>query len=125
MLNVASIGAYQPSPGYATYSAAKSFVLNHGEALNYELRDTNVSCTVLSPGVTKTEFFDVSGQAGALTRFQRLTMMESEEVARVGLRAMFKRRASVLPGLINRMLALGSQLLPRRLVTAVAHRLIG
>mgnify|MGYP006285031263 FL=1 len=124
VLEIASIGAYQPSPGYATYSAAKSFVLNYGEALNYELRDTKVSCTVLSPGVTRTEFFETSGQGEDLTLFQRLTMMESADVARVGLRAMFKRRASVLPGFVNRLLALGSKLLPRRLVTAVAYRLI-
>jgi short-subunit dehydrogenase len=38
ILNIASIGAYQPSPLYASYSAAKSFVLNFTEALSYELR---------------------------------------------------------------------------------------
>jgi hypothetical protein len=32
ILNIASIGAYQPSPLYASYSAAKSFVLNFTEA---------------------------------------------------------------------------------------------
>ncbi len=35
ILNVASIGAFQPTPSYASYSAAKSFVLNFTEALNY------------------------------------------------------------------------------------------
>jgi uncharacterized protein len=34
ILPVASIGAYQPSPLYTTYSAAKSYVLHFGEALN-------------------------------------------------------------------------------------------
>jgi hypothetical protein len=124
ILQIASIGAYQPSPEYATYSAAKSFVLNYGEALNYELRNTNVSCTVLSPGVTRTEFFEASGQGEDLSLYQRVTMMKSADVARVGLRAMFNRRASVLPGFVNQMMALGSKLLPRRLVTAVAYRLI-
>ncbi len=124
ILQIASIGAYQPSPEYATYSAAKSFVLNYGEALNYELRDTNVSCTVLSPGVTRTSFFETAGQGEDLSLYQRVTMMESAEVARVGLRAMFRRRASVLPGFVNQVMALSSKLLPRRLVTAVAHRLI-
>src|SRR5512146_2868283 len=38
ILQVASIGAYQPSPSYAAYSAAKAYVLSLGEALNYELR---------------------------------------------------------------------------------------
>ncbi len=56
ILQIASIGAYQPSPTYASYSAAKSYVLYFGEALNYELRNTGVSCTVISPGITDTEF---------------------------------------------------------------------
>lgn len=60
ILQVASIGAYQPSPLYASYSAAKSYVLNFGEALDYELRGTGVRCSVVSPGITATEFLTVS-----------------------------------------------------------------
>ena len=48
VIQVASIGAYQPSPSYAAYSAAKSFVLSFGEALSYALRGSGVNVTVLS-----------------------------------------------------------------------------
>jgi short-subunit dehydrogenase len=34
VLNITSTGAYQPSPFYASYAAAKSFVLSFTEALN-------------------------------------------------------------------------------------------
>lgn len=122
ILQIASIGAYQPSPTYATYSAAKSFVLHFGEALNYELRHTNVSCTVLSPGVTATEFLQVAGQEP--NWFQRLTRMESPEVAKIGIESMFKRRPSVVPGAINTLLVWANRLFPRRLATAVSHRLM-
>jgi short-subunit dehydrogenase len=70
ILNIASIGAYQPSPLYASYSAAKSFVLNFTEALSYELRGSGVTATALSPGIVATEFLQVSGQR--TTRYQRL-----------------------------------------------------
>jgi uncharacterized protein len=70
VLNLASVGAYQPSPTYASYSAAKSFILNFTEALSYELRGTGVRATVLSPGIVATEFLAVSGQQP--TRYQRL-----------------------------------------------------
>ena len=69
LLLVSSIGGYQPSPTYASYSASKSFVLNLGEALNYELRKTGVGVTVVSPGITTTEFLKVSGQRLSLPAY--------------------------------------------------------
>jgi short-subunit dehydrogenase len=119
VLLVSSIGAYQPSPTYATYSAAKSFVLYFGEALSYELRQTNVKVSVLSPGVTATEFLQVAGQKPTL--YQRLQMMPSERVARIGIDAMLKGTPSKVPGLSN---ALPVQLLrvtPRRMAAAIAN----
>ncbi len=123
ILQVASIAAYQSSPSYAGYAAAKSYVLHYGEAINEELRGSGVSCTVLSPGVTKTEFLEVAGQR--MTLFHRLTIMESERVVRVGLRALLKRRASVVPGLANKVAVSLNRLMPRRAVVRVVRRLMG
>ncbi len=118
LLQVSSIGAYQSAPTYASYAAAKSFVLHHGEAIGYELRGTGVSVTVLSPGVTATEFLGVAGQKP--TAYQRLSMMESERVVRVGIRAMLRRRMSVVPGFFNAFSVWLNRLLPRRLVVRIA-----
>jgi uncharacterized protein len=122
ILQVASTGAFQPTPTYAAYAAAKSYVLSFGEALHYELRQTGVSCTVLCPGVTRTEFFDVAGQP--LTAYQRSTMMDSAAVARVGIQAMLQKRSSVVAGWLNSVFALGTRLLPRQVLAAMAHRLM-
>ncbi|MBO9540771.1 SDR family oxidoreductase [bacterium] len=122
ILQVSSIGAYQPTPTYASYSAAKSFVLSFGEALNHELKGTGVSCTVLSPGVTATAFLEVSGQAP--TFYQRLAMMRSPEVTRIGLQALLRRQSSVVPGLLNAVTAWSTRLMPRPFAAAVAHRLM-
>lgn len=119
ILQVSSIGAYQPTPTYATYSAAKSYVLNFGQALNYELRNTGVSCTVVSPGVTRTEFLEVAGQRPSL--YQRLAMMESDEVARIGVQAMFKRKMSVIPGLFNKLTIWSMRFVPDRVKAALAY----
>ena len=118
VIQVASIGAYQPSPSYAAYSAAKAFVLSFGEALSYELRDTGVKVTVLSPGVTRSEFLAVAGQRTTL--FQRATMMSAERVAEVGLRAVLRGRPSVIPGLVNRATAFSLRFIPRRAQAALA-----
>jgi short-subunit dehydrogenase len=122
ILLVGSTGSFQPTPTYAAYSAAKSYVLSFGEALHYELRHTGVNCTVLCPGVTRTEFFEVAGQQ--MTWFQRLTAMESADVARIGLRAMLKGRSCVVAGRMNAFIAWGTRLLPRQFLTAMADRLM-
>lgn len=122
VLQLASIGAYQPSPLYASYSAAKSFILNWGEALAWELRETGVRCTVLSPGITATEFLAVSGQRA--TPYQRLMMMRSRDVARIGIDSMLQGRPSVVPGRLNALTVWSNRLLPRRVATAVVGRLM-
>jgi len=43
IMQIASTGAYQPTPTYAAYAASKAYVLSYGEALNYELRGSGVS----------------------------------------------------------------------------------
>ncbi len=122
ILQIASIGAFQPSPIYATYSAAKSFVLYFGEALHYELRKTKVKCTVLCPGVTRTEFLQVAGQSPTL--YQRLTMMDSPAVARIGLEAVLRGRASVVAGRFNALMAFLTRFTPRSLAAAMAYRMM-
>lgn len=122
ILQVSSIGAYQPTPTYATYSAAKSYVLNFGEALNHELRHTNVSCTVVSPGITDTEFLEVSGQKPSL--YQRLMMMESGTVARRGIDALIKRKSSVVPGWINKITVFSLRFLPRKATVILSNLLM-
>ena len=118
VIQVASIGAYQSTPSYAAYSAAKAFVLSFGEALSYELKDTGVKVSVLSPGVTRSEFLAVAGQRTTL--FQRATMMPAERVAEVGLRAVLRGRPSVIPGFVNKLSAFSLRFMPRRAQAAMA-----
>jgi hypothetical protein len=115
ILQVASIGAFQPTPHYAVYAAAKSYVLNFSEALHYELRGTGVTCTALCPGTTRTEFFDAAGHQ--LTAWQQAVMMDSADVARIG-------RSCVVAGRLNSLLALATRFLPRQLLAAIACRLL-
>ena len=119
-LLVASTGAFQPTPTYAAYSAAKSYVLNLGEALHREWRKAGVQCTVLCPGVTRTEFFAVAGQQ--LTLYQRLMMMESRAVARTGIEALVRGRSCVVAGAFNALFAWATRLLPRQVLARMAAR---
>jgi short-subunit dehydrogenase len=120
ILQVASNGAFQPTPTYASYAAAKAYVLSFGEALAYELRHAGVSCTVLAPGVTDTSFREVAGQRTTL--YQRLVMMQSRDVVRIGVEAMLERKSSVVPGWANVVAAWGTRFLPRQWSAALAYR---
>ncbi len=122
ILQVASIGGYQPTPAYAAYAAAKSYVLHFGEALNRELKGTGVHVSVLSPGITRTEFLDVAGQKPTL--YQRLFMMPSRPVAKRGLKALARNTPSVIPGVLNKLMAQSLRIMPRRLQTSVAYQLM-
>lgn len=122
VLQVSSIAAFQPTSLYATYGAAKAFVLAYGEAINHELRRTGVSCTTIAPGITATEFLRVAGQRP--TFYQRLVMMRSPDVARIGIEALLAQRPSVVPGRLNAVSAWSNRLMPRRLSTALAGRLM-
>jgi len=119
ILQVSSIGAYQPTPTYSIYSAAKAFVLLFGEGINFELRRKGVKVTVLSPGVTVTEFHEVAGQTYNL--YHKLTKMQAPRAAREGLNALFRGKPSVVPGVLNAVFAWSNRLVPRRLQALVAY----
>jgi short-subunit dehydrogenase len=122
ILLVASTAAFQPTPLYAAYAAAKSYVLYFGESLHHELRPSGVVCTVLCPGVTRTEFFDVAGQE--LTMYQRLAAMNSADVVRIGIRAMLNKRSCVVAGWINAAIAGLTPLFPRQFMAEMAGRMM-
>lgn len=122
ILLVSSIGAYQATPTYAAYAATKAYVLLFGEALHEELKRLGLTVTVLSPGISATSFLAVSGQRATL--YQRLLMMKSAAVAQIGLRALDRGRASIVPGWLNTLTAWGNRFLPRLVQRRVAYQLM-
>ena len=56
VINIASLGAFQPLPGSAVYGASKAFVLSFSEAIRTELRGSGVTVTAVCPGPVRTEF---------------------------------------------------------------------
>lgn len=124
ILNVASLAGFQPGgPGMAAYYASKSYVLAFSRALARELRGSGVTVTALCPGPTHTEFEAVSG-AGRLRMFRWLPPMAASEVAVAGLRAMRAGRVTAIPGLLNKLLAFGGELPPRRIALEINRFLL-
>ena len=116
ILNTASSAAYQAIPGLALYAASKSFLLSFSRGLHQELRNKNVSVTCLSPGATDTDFV-VRAQLGAKgLKAASQVNMTPEAVAKIAVKAMFRKKPEVIAGTINKLGAVMSWLLPKSLV---------
>jgi short-subunit dehydrogenase len=123
VLNVSSIGAYTPSPSYATYAAGKAYVRDFTEAVSYELRNTPVRVCSLCPGGTLTEFHLASGHS--LPAFMRATFMTSDRCAAIGLSALFRGRRNVVAGVANKLAMFWTRFVPRYLILVISAVTMG
>lgn len=123
ILNLSSVAGFQPVPMFNVYSATKSYVLNFSEALNEELKDTEVSVTTLAPGATITEFQARSGLDIKKT-YLPITLT-AEEVVAAGIEAMEKRKSLKIAGALNFMSTFTTRFAPRALVTKISKFMMG
>jgi short-subunit dehydrogenase len=123
IINIASTAAFQPTPLLATYGASKAFVLNWSLALREELKSSGVQVLAVCPGPTSTGFGARAGvRSGSVPGGQGQT---PDDVVKISLRALAARRAVVVCGWKNRIVATFASLLPKTWTSALALRVIG
>lgn len=127
LVNVASMAAYTATPVMSVYGATKAFVLSFTEALWVESRGTGLRVMALSPGATRTEFFDVVGSEKASGGSRLRT---AADVVATALKALDRRTtpAGVIVGRGNRLTAfvarhfmsrtVGAKIIARMVATA-------
>ena len=117
IVNVSSIGGFQPVANNATYSATKAFVTSFTQAIHEEVRGKGVSVVTLTPGFTRTEFQERGGfrQDGPGFLWQ-----SADEVADVALAALDKNKPIAVPGVPNKVAAVAVHLAPRAVVRRIA-----
>ena len=122
LINVASNASYQPVPFMAVYGATKSFVRSFTEALWFETRESPLRVIALSPGSTKTEFFDVMGSEVAVGGYQQ----EADAVVASVIKALDRRSPGpgVIPGFVNRAMVAAGKLVPQRVLVTATGRLM-
>jgi uncharacterized protein len=123
ILNIASTTAYQSVPGFSVYAASKSFIKSFTRSLNFELKDTNVSVTCVSPGGTDTEFARVADVSKAALKAADKFNMTPEAVAMIAVNAMFNKKTEVITGFINKVGAFLSWLLPQKFIEANLYKI--
>ncbi len=121
VLNVASIAAFQPVPGLATYAATKAYVLSLTESLAEELRDSGVTVTALCPGITATAMLTGAAAHNAgLRRLPGFVIGEADAVAAEGYRACMAGEVIAVPGAVNQAAVLAARATPKWLLRRIA-----
>jgi hypothetical protein len=119
ILNVSSTAAYQAVPTLSLYSASKSFILSFSRALRYELKSTSVSVSCICPGPTDTEFTKRAGM-DALADLAEKFNMSPRLVAEAGIKGLFKKKAEIIPGFLNRLTSFAARHAPKYLIERIS-----
>lgn len=119
ILNVSSTTAYQAIPTFAVYAASKSFVLMWSRALHHELKKFGVTVTALVPGSTTTGFIDRAGMQH-MTEAAKKVSMTPQDVAKIGINALYKGKIEVIPGLLNKISAQATYFIPKKWIEKTA-----
>jgi len=118
ILLMSSVTAWMPYPTIAHYAATKAFLRSFGLSLWYELRGSGVGVTTVFPSAVDTPFYRLDERTRRRCRRWGV-MLTADEVARKGLRALFRKRRRCLPGWTAKAGALVCRLLPDRALLPV------
>lgn len=111
ILQLASTVSFMPVPKMAVYAASKAFVLSFTEALQHELKDTNVTMTALCPGAGDTEFFE-RANAEDTRIVQDTSLSDPAKVAKDGYEALMNGEKRIVSGAKNKIQAFMSNFVP-------------
>lgn len=100
ILNMSSMSAWMAMPGINIYNSTKAYILNFSRSMWYELKPHGVTVTAICPGAIDTGLYGLAPNLRRLAvRLQ--VSMPPEKLVRKALKAMFRKKKSVVPGWIN------------------------
>lgn len=121
ILNMSSMTAWLPFPGIVLYGSTKRYLKNFTRALHTELYDYNVYVTAICPGAVATNLYNLSEKMKRMGIATGI-MMTPEKLAARGVKALFHRRAVVMPGFFNHLFVPFMQLLPHTLIRILMRK---
>ncbi|MBS0439915.1 MAG: SDR family oxidoreductase [Proteobacteria bacterium] len=115
ILNIASLAGHVPgSAGHTLYGASKAFLIKFSQSLALENTSTGVKVCAVCPGFTYSEFHDVTGTRGIVSKMPKRMWMQAEDVVRTGLDAAERGEIVYVTGRLNRAIKSLFKLLPDR-----------
>ena len=119
ILFTGSIAGLMPGSFQAVYNGTKAFIDSFGFALRDELKDTDVTVTILMPGATETEFFERAHMEDTAVGSGKKD--DPGFVAKVGWDAMKRGEGDVVAGWKNKIQSAMSNVMPAGM-SAAMHR---
>ncbi|MDD4848490.1 MAG: SDR family NAD(P)-dependent oxidoreductase [Bacteroidales bacterium] len=121
ILNMSSLSAWMPYPGLNLYASSKIYLRSFSKALRQELKDYHVSVSTVCPGAIATDLYHLSH------RLQNVAihfgfMIRTEKFAHIAIKKMFRRKAMIMPGIVNHLMIPLCQLLPLNFVRFIMRK---
>jgi hypothetical protein len=112
------------SAGSSYYNGLEvSLTKRFSRGLQYELRKTNVSVTVVYPGSTDTNFAEAAKVSPKAIKMAQTFTMSADKVAEASLNAMFSRKTESTIGMINKVGKFLVWLMPKKISEKAASNI--
>jgi uncharacterized protein len=114
IVNVASLAGLMPGArGHTLYGPAKALVMRFSQGLHVETQGTGVHVSALCPGLTYSEFHDVTGTRAQVSDSTPTWMwLGADEVAQAGYEAAEANRPICVTGAPNKAIAALAKIIP-------------
>lgn len=100
ILNMSSMSAWMAMPGINIYNSSKAYILNFSRSLWYECKPYGVTVTAITPGAVDTGLYGLSDYWRRVAVAIRVSITP-ERLVKKSLKAMFKGRKQLMPGVLN------------------------
>ncbi len=111
ILTISSTSAFMPYPLISLYGPSKSYIRNFTKAMRSELYSKNIHVTCILPGAVDTSLYDLDASKKKIAK--RLGIMHTPEfIAKKGLRALFRNKGELVPGLLDKLSLIFIKLIP-------------
>lgn len=114
ILNMSSISAWMEFPGIALYSSTKRYLKHFTASMHLELNSSGVVLTSVCPGAVATDLYNLSDKYKKIAMNLGI-MMPANKLAKIGLRSLFSRRTTCIPGLLNKIFLPILPIIPHRI----------
>jgi short-subunit dehydrogenase len=121
ILNVSSTAAYFNIPNKIVYSATKAYVNTFTTNLRSELKDTNISVSLLCPGGSTHR---VDQEVKRLNNYFKSLVHETPQaIAKDGINGMLKSKKLILPGFASKLYMILSKITPGFIRDRITNKL--